>query len=139
MLNNQERRELMRKFGKIFIEHVRDSTFKEIHNMSLGTLKDEKNEKLASAFSKLSEKDRESIKELSAYAVDTTIANILYLFDQHCLDLSKLNNFVIQLIYSENGEYFDINDRSDGLVGELHTEDGWIAQFSAYDNSIETW
>jgi hypothetical protein len=139
MLNNQDRRELMRKFGKIFMEHVRDSTFKEVQNMLLGNVKDEKYEKFVSAFSMLSEKDRESIKELSAYAVDTTIANIFYLFDQHCLDLSKSNNFVIQLIYSENGEYFDINDKSDGLVGELHTEDGWITQFSTYDNSIETW
>jgi hypothetical protein len=58
MLDRQERRELIRKFGKIFIEHVRDATFTEVRNMLLGNVK---NEKLATMFSMLSDQDRESI------------------------------------------------------------------------------
>ncbi|MDR2409596.1 MAG: hypothetical protein LBE13_16010 [Bacteroidales bacterium] len=139
MLNNEERCEIIDKFGKIFVELVRDSTFKIIQNTLSGHFQDEQSKKFASTFSELSMEDKEFVKEFLAHVVDTTISKVLCFFEQHCPSRINLNNCVIQLIYSEKGEYFsiaeyfDINEVNGKLVGEL---ENWITKFSDYEASI---
>jgi hypothetical protein len=137
MLDKQGKREIINKFGKIFIKLGRDWTFGAIQSSLSGIWKNEGHKKLASVFSDLSEENQKFVGKLLPEVVDKTMENILSLFEQHCPSLSKSNNCTIQLIYSEKGEYYDINELSDGLVDELYTEDGWIVKFSAYGNSIE--
>ncbi|MDR2409595.1 MAG: hypothetical protein LBE13_16005 [Bacteroidales bacterium] len=137
MLSRKKRRELVNKFGKIFVEFVRDGTLESIYNVLSGKCDDERDRKFSSLFSKSSEDQKALVKELLTRAVNSTMGNTFFLFDQYCSTLVQSNNCVIQLIYSENGEYFDINEVSDGLEGELYSTDGWIAKFSAYGDSIE--
>jgi hypothetical protein len=140
MLNSEKRREIIDKFGKIFIEFTRDSTLGMIQNTLSGHFQNEQSKKFASIFSELSVEDKEFVKEILACVVDTTIAKVLCFFEQHCHSRINLNNCVIQLIYSEKGEYcsiaeyFDINEVSDKLVGEL---ENWIEKFSSYRTSID--
>jgi len=44
------------------------------------------------------------------------------------------NNNEVEIHVNLNGESVDITDESDGLAGELFTEDGWIEKFSNYKN-----
>jgi hypothetical protein len=134
MLNSEKRSEIIDKFGKIFVEFARDSTFRIIQNTLSGHFHDEQSRRLATTFSELSVEDKEFVKEFLAYVVDTTMAKVLCFFEQHCHSRVDLNNCVIKLIYSEKGEYFDINEVSGKLVGEL---EGWIAKFSSYGASID--
>jgi hypothetical protein len=63
-------------------------------------------------------------------AIERTVGNFLSFFDE--------NNYGI-IFRDEEGREHDIQAMSDGLVGELYTEDGWIARFSSFNEgaSIE--
>ncbi|MDR2441568.1 MAG: hypothetical protein LBE12_19575 [Planctomycetaceae bacterium] len=137
MLNRQDKREIINKFGNFFVTLGRDWTLSAIQIALSGIWKNEGHKKLASLFSELSEENQKFVGELLPEVVDKTMEKILSLFEQHCPSISKSNNCTIQLIYSEKGEYYDINELSDGLVDELYTNDSWITKFSSYGNFIE--
>ena len=42
------------------------------------------------------------------------------------------------VLRTPEGTLVNLTDLSDGLAGEVYSEDGWIAKFSKYPSSIET-
>lgn len=53
--------------------------------------------------------------------VDTTLHHLLWTVEQEDL---------IEFTFKEDDQIVNINEISDGLAGELYTEDGWISRFS---------
>jgi hypothetical protein len=65
---------------------------------------------------------RELLRHVVAIAIDTAMHNVLWMIESS----SELR---LEAVGPE-GERFDLVAASDGLSGELWTQDGWIARFS---------
>jgi hypothetical protein len=110
------------EFGKMLIESVRDYTLFAIEAIIIGELKGERNVKLSQKIAVLSPKELDTLKEVVYRTVDLSLHNMLFMFEQS-------ENWVIS---NKEVDVSDINEISDGLAGELYTEDGWINQYSEY-------
>ena len=78
-------------------------------------------------FKNLSPKEAEWVGRLLVSAVDSGIVRFLHFIDEHELTL---------LFRCHSGEIVNVREISDGLAGELHTKDGWIAKFSSFPDRI---
>jgi hypothetical protein len=65
------------------------------------------------------------LRDVAYRMVDQALHNTLFMFEQNT-DW-KISN--------EKQGISSLNNLSDGLAGELYTEDGWIHQFSEYPAS----
>jgi hypothetical protein len=68
------------------------------------------------------------LKVLLPYVVDVTLHTCLSLFEQE--DHLRL------MARAADGDLVDVAEISDGLAGELYSEDGWIAKYSRYPQSL---
>ncbi len=97
-------------FARDFIKYCLDDTVISLpQNLSTGSV-DKNNFSL------------EEVKEIYENCAHKSIANFLYLFDQ------KREYYSI-VIHAE-GAVIDLVEESDGVVGELYGDNGWIARFS---------
>ena len=104
-------------FGKRLIEEVRDRVIRGMKLRMQGQMKDIDSKKLEENISVLNENGRQIIENIIQQTVDLALHNILCLIDE-----DKYINITV------NGK--SISDVSDGLSGELYTEDGWIQRYS---------
>lgn len=104
-------------FGKILIENVRDRSINQMELRINGRMKDEDSKKIYSRIQQLNKEQVELIEEMIPKIIDLTLHNMLFMFEQYP---------EIKLLIEKD----DLNEESDGLAGELYTEDGWIERFS---------
>lgn len=104
-------------FGKKLIEEVRDRTIRGVDLRLKGAMKDEESIKLAGLIKTMSKQDKTVISQIIPLTVDLCIHNLLCMLE----DDKDIN-------ISVNG--IDVIEESDGLAGELYTEDGWILNYS---------
>lgn len=66
------------------------------------------------------------INQAIVSSIDDVVHNFLWMLEQH---------EDIDLLCGEDDESAkeNVRDLSDGLTGEIYTEDGWIAKFSRYE------
>lgn len=107
--------------GSTIIKMVRDRSIDKFDKICSGTLRSRRAIELNELLSSFDEQQKEIIKILVEECVDNTIFNFLFMFEE---DEDK------ELLVSG----VNANDISDGLSGELFTEDGWIARFSKKHN-----
>ena len=107
----------LQNFGKIFIEDVRDRTISDIDMIIGGKFLNKSDLDVAENFSSLDIKSKEFIKMIIPEIVDNCLHNFLNMFEEH----EEIN-----LLF--DGQ--NLNHLSDGLAGELYTEDGWIQNFT---------
>jgi len=124
------KKEVLENFGKILMSEVRDESIEQYEMIVAGRLKSARalvQHKKLSSFNK----DQQAIiREMMVDTVDGVLHFFLCMLEQHEEDID-LNIAVSGTALKEN-----IKDLSDGLEGELYTEDGWIAQFSAYKENF---
>jgi hypothetical protein len=115
---------ILEEFGREFIEFVRDNAIFAFNSIVKGHMKDNQSKLLHDEISKnLDEKQLDLVRKLITNNVDEMLHQFLWMFEQS----SKF-----KLYYEENGKLINLNELSDGLSGELYTEDGWIQKFSKY-------
>lgn len=106
-------------FGEILMQRVRDEAIEQWEMTLKGKMKNENSQRLynlatASGQSQL-------INELVPQIVDTTLHHLLWTLEQEdSIDISVSND----------DKKASLKALSDGLPGELYTEDGWISRFS---------
>ncbi|MEL4888808.1 hypothetical protein N6P31_17380 [Pectobacterium betavasculorum] len=110
-------KEILDEFGCAVMHMVRDRSIDRFEKIQLGTLKSQRAIELHNLLSDFDDKQKEVIKNLITECIDNTIFNFLSMFEE---DEDK------KILASD----VNINEISDGLSGELFTEDGWIDQFS---------
>ncbi|KZN28698.1 hypothetical protein [Pseudoalteromonas luteoviolacea] len=118
--------ELLAKLGKALIVEVRDEAIEKYEMIALGKMKStealEKNSKLQS----FSEQQLKDIRSLVVSSIDDVLHNLLWMLEQHeqeiCLMVGE----------DEDSKKENIAEVSDGLSGEIYTEDGWINSYSRY-------
>ena len=115
--------DVLNEFGKILITEVRDGTIDSMNKMIDGTMKGTIAKLIRKKISILDKEQIEILKWLIPEIVDFSLDSMLFMFEGHP-DL--------QLVF----QGVDLKEVSDGLSGELYTEDGWIQKFSKYDELI---
>ena len=121
MVKNME--DVLNEFGKILITEVRDGTIDSMNKMIDGTMKGTTAKLIRKKIAILNNEQIEILKWLIPEIVDFSLDSMLFMFEGHP-DL--------QLVF----QGVDLKEVSDGLSGELYTEDGWIQKFSEYDELI---
>lgn len=110
----------LEEFGKIFISDVRDNTIDTFNKIFNGTMKGMTAEKVQSLINNFSEDEREKVQEVIKIAIDQCLHNILFMAEEHADIELKCNGG-------------NLIEESDGLSGELYTEDGWIQKYSKFN------
>jgi hypothetical protein len=121
--NNMEK--LLSNFGEQFIKSVRDNTLFVLEGIISGHMKSDTYKLMHQEIIKMPEVQVALLRDLAYRMVDLSLHNILFMFE----------NNADWTIAGKSGGVNDINTLSDGLAGELYSEDGWINQFSGYPKS----
>jgi ferritin len=107
-------------FGEFLMKRVRDMSISHWEKIISGKLKSADGQmmhkKIVESFS-----DIEILEEVVKKVVDTTLHNLLWGLEE---------DDIVDVIVERDDHKESIKVISDGLAGELYTEDGWIARFS---------
>lgn len=115
---------LLEKFGQILMTEVRDEAIEKYEMIVSGRMKSTPAIEFNKKLSALSDDQLSLIREVVVNSIDDVIHNFLWMVEQHEDD--------VELICSEGASKANMNEVSDGLSGEIYTDDGWIALFSKY-------
>lgn len=120
---------LLESFGELLIKKVRDEVL-EINDLIIkGKMGGEENLELHNQIKNLNDNQINILKDFARQSVDGVIHYFLWMIEQ---------NEEYDLVKYEEGQEKPISLReiSDGLCGELYTENGWIEKYSKYPPSI---
>ena len=117
------------KFGELLISKVRDGTIQHWMMIADGRMKGERSLQLRERLCTMTDHDGGIAMALVPEVVDSVLHNLLTMLEQ-AEDLK---------IAIELGDQTVVNLRevSDGLSGELYSDEGWIARFSQVDGKRE--
>ncbi len=118
-------KEVLDKFGNLIIKQIRDKTLRRSINIMDGNVKAPSLKELHTKLSFLTEENKKIIEYFLKETINETIFNLLVLLEEEDIEI---------LFEYENIKY-NPNLLSDGLGGELFTEDGWIYKFSKFKSS----
>lgn len=108
--------------GEVLMRRVRDEAILDWDMIIDGRMKSPRAQHLRAVLSQFSPEELAIVSSLVPRIVDTTLHHLLWALDQEAsLRLA---------VKTGAGELPDVRAVSDGLPGELYTEDGWIARFS---------
>lgn len=110
-------------FGKFICKNLRDASLDKFINLKKGVYKDKELHRLQNDLKRFNDKDMEIIDELIKNIIDTALHDFLFSIEE---EYDFENNIKI-ISYDKN-----IAEISDGLAGELYSEDGWIHKYSKY-------
>lgn len=109
-------------FGAFLMTRVRDEAIKDWDFIIDGKMKDARGQRIYQQVKELRPEDRELLRSVVAQVVDTTLHHLLWSLE----DAKEVK----VAVHTPEAYVPDIASRSDGLAGELYTEDGWIERFS---------
>jgi len=109
-------------FGETLMLEVRDRAINEWTGIIEGRMKSPISQKIFEKLQHLQPEDKIYLKQLFSEVVDTTLHFLLSLVEE--------SEQIDIVFHADSGETLNIKEISDGLAGELYTEDGWIARFS---------
>lgn len=108
-------------FGKILITEVRDETITNWNMMLSGKMRGINAQQVRDKISIFNDEQLDVLKWLMPKIIDSSLHNLLLMIEQ---------NDAIKVEVNDGQKDNDIKEISDGLEGELYTEDGWISRFS---------
>ena len=120
---------ILEDFGKSFIQCIRDEVYDDFKKITEGNVKTKSLQLLLEDYEKLSQENKILLERLVACYIDRSIFYTLRFFE--CEGNNK-NGFHIS-----KGKENNIANISDGLAGEIFSEDGWISKFSRYKEAEE--
>lgn len=113
---------LLDHFGSTLVQRVRDKAIQDWDMILDGRMKDSNSLGIRHRLSGLSKEQLQIVSWLIPQVVDTTLHHLLWTLEQE--ESIKVS---VQ-VGAERLE--DVSQSSDGLSGELPSEEGWIARFS---------
>lgn len=115
-------KDVLEYFGKTLMTEVRDRAINQWEGNIEGRMKSKHSQEIFKKLQHLNIEEREYLKQLFSEVVDTTLHYLLTMIEE--------NEKIEMIISTESGKPLSIREISDGLAGELYTEDGWIHSFS---------
>lgn len=116
--------EILQKFGQILISEVRDEAIDKYEMTVSGTMKSAAATEFHNKLNKFSEDQLSVVRQVVVSSIDDVVHNFLWMLEQHEDDLDLFCS------EDEGSDKKNIRELSDGLSGEIYTEDGWIAKYS---------
>lgn len=120
---------LLGQFGQILMSEVRDPAIEKYEMIVEGKMKSARALKLSEGLSSLTHDQLALVREVVLSSIDDVLHNFLWTLEQHERDL--------ELNFSDESDRANLSYVSDGLAGELYSEDGWIAQHSKYKGDYQ--
>lgn len=118
-------KKLLDSFGQEFISSIRDQSIFEFEAILNGRMKSKSSIELSNEIKAFDENQINVLKKVVFNSIDSVIYNVLNMLEQ--------NEENMKLLISQDGnDEKNIVELSDGLSGELFTENGWIEKFSKY-------
>ena len=105
-------------FGELLMNRVRDEAIYDWERIIEGQTKAKESIEIHNS---LSDKEKDLIRRLVPKVVDTKLHHLLWTLEQ---------DDSLELLVNDGTKKENIAEISDGLTGELYTEDGWIYRFS---------
>jgi len=116
------------RLGQLLVTRVRDRALQDMRKMLDGSAKaPDLVVKLANLRSLHGEEGVAGARLVLEEAVDHVLHHMMVLFDDE--------PNALKLAVEADGEWIDAAAGSDGLAGELYSEDGWIHRFSQFPSS----
>jgi len=115
------------KFGQLLMKRVRDEAVTDWKMMIDGRMKGASAEKVREFLGRLSEADKKLFSQLIPGVVDTVLHHLLWTAEQE--------SDLYVGVETDNG-IENLREISDGLPGELYSDEGWIARFSKEDRFL---
>lgn len=118
-------------FGSLLVATTRDDTYEQFKKIMYGELNSRSAKILHEKLLKFDHSELKVIQTVVRDTIDSTIHHFLWMIDQN------EEYDLISYLDEEKKSYVSLRDMSDGLCGELYTEDGWIEKYSKYPPSIK--
>ena len=118
----------LERFGERFIAQVRDNTLDYYLALVEGRMKAPDDVRISERLDELNPEKKEFIKEVVTRMIDNSLHNFLYLFEAE-------EGFKLVSQDDDDREY-NLNEVSDGLCGELYSDEGWIEKHSSYETYL---
>ena len=115
---------ILQKFGQILISEVRDEAIDKYEMTVAGSMKSAPATTLHNKFRQFSEDQLSIVRQAVVNSIDDVLHNFLWMLEQHEDDVDLLCG------EDDGSGKENIRELSDGLSGEIYTEDGWIAKYS---------
>jgi hypothetical protein len=115
------------KFGQLLMKRVRDEAVTDWKMMIDGRMKGASAEKVREFLGRLSEAEKKLFSQLIPGVVDTVLHHLLWTVEQE--------SDLYVGVETDNG-IENLREISDGLPGELYSDEGWIARFSKEDRFL---
>ncbi|CAM1345104.1 hypothetical protein [Tenacibaculum amylolyticum] len=121
--------EALESYGKIIVSEVFDQSYQGLNKIIYEGTPNPLNKKYHDFFNKLSQSDKDLLREYSVKNITNVIFDMLKVFEEN-------ENF--KLVYQESEKQVNLVEVSEMLSAEPVSEYGWIAKFSKYvkDNEI---
>lgn len=110
-------------FGRFVMVHLRDRGIDHLDGLLSGHWKAPSLKKLQNALKRLPESERKLVRRAFLAAFDSAIHDFLFALQEE----TDTGGSVVARVRGKN-----VATVSDGLHGELFTEEGWYARFSAH-------
>ena len=118
MANN----ELLDEFGMWLMQNVRDDSIESWRMILSGFMKGESSIQTRAKLDAISPAARAAVSAVLPEIVDTVLHHLLWSLEQ--------SDEITVGVHSGGQSTSDLKTVSDGLAGEVFTEEGWIARFS---------
>ena|SRR5438105_14089527 len=109
-------------FGRLLMTKVRDEAISDWKMIVDGRMKGDKAAKVRRGLDRFTEEQRKIFLSLVPSVVDTVLHHLLGMFEQE--DEVRL------CVVADDVNVPNLSNVSDGLAGELYSDEGWIARFS---------
>lgn len=117
-----DNKQVLDLFGQVLMGRIRDEAIDDWERIFQGKMRDNESKKIFETLNTFSPEQVKFIINLFPKIVDTTLHHLLWILEQE----EDIN----VLIKAEGNKVINVREVSDGLSGELYTEDGWISRFS---------
>lgn len=125
-----EKQIILNEFGELLIHFVRDRVVEDYTKTQEGKIKSKSGIELYSKLSTLDKKNLSIVKDVVLDTIDSTLDYFLWMIEQY-------EEYDLIRYTDDEKRYVSLREISDGLSGELHTEEGWIEKFSAYKLNLK--
>jgi len=110
----------LEKFGKLLTENLRDSSLNRCLAIEAGSIRSKGCLELSEELNTFTNSQLNTVKKLITECIDAGIHDFLFAIAESEDELPIL----------VNGD--KITEESDGLQGEIYTEDGWFEKYSSH-------
>lgn len=124
-MNDQQ---LLDDFGKLLISKVRDNALDDLLSIVEGRMKSPLAKQMSERInSTMDETGKQALKMFAMNMVDRTLHYLLTLIEE---------NKSICLSFKNDAGEAELVQISDGLAGELYSDEGWISEYSKHLKSL---